>query len=105
MPWWFTVATPVGPCAPDWAIVKEVAGEPPRLYLVRETKGTDNFAKLEKVEQQKIACGKRHFHALGFNGAHGYEWVDSPEKVEQRQGAGCALMKECGLNFNKAPAN
>jgi type III restriction enzyme len=47
LPWWFTVETPVGPYNPDWAIVKEVAGESPRLYLVRETKGTDNFAKLE----------------------------------------------------------
>jgi type III restriction enzyme len=80
LPWWFKVETPVGDYNPDWAIVKEVAGEPPRLYLVRETKGTDSFAKLEKSEQDKIACGKRHFRALGC-AAGDYEWTDSATKV------------------------
>lgn len=80
LPWWFTIETPVGPYNPDWAIVKEVAGEAPRLYLVRETKGTDNFAQLDKLERDKITCGKQHFQALGFD-ARGYEWTDSAAKV------------------------
>jgi type III restriction enzyme len=80
LPWWFRVETPVGDYNPDWAIVKEVAGEPPRLYLVRETKGTTVFGRLEKSEQDRIACGKQHFKALGFDPA-GYEWTDAPAKV------------------------
>ncbi len=80
LPWWFKVETPVGDYNPDWAIVKEVAGEPPRLYLVRETKGMDNFANLEQTEKDKITCGKQHFKALGFAG-NGYEWTDSATKV------------------------
>lgn len=80
LPWWFKVETPVGDYNPDWAIVKEVAGEPLRLYLVRETKGTDNFATLEQTEKDKITCGKQHFKALGFAG-NGYEWTDSAAKV------------------------
>ncbi|MBI2497744.1 MAG: DEAD/DEAH box helicase family protein [Opitutae bacterium] len=80
LPWWFKVETPVGDYNPDWAIVREVAGEPPRLYLVRETKSTGDFSQLEKAEQDKIACGKRHFKALGF-APKDYEWTDSAAKV------------------------
>jgi type III restriction enzyme len=80
LPWWFVVETPVGRYNPDWAIVKEVPEEPPRLYLVRETKGTTNFGALSSEERQKIACGKRHFEALGL-GADGYAWTHSAGKV------------------------
>lgn len=80
LPWWFKVETPVGSYNPDWAIVREVRGEPPRLYLLRETKSTTSFAKLDQSDQDKITCGKRHFEALGFpNG--GYAWTDSAAKV------------------------
>lgn len=36
-----------------------------RVYLVRETKDTTDLAQLRPSESHKIACGKRHFQALG----------------------------------------
>jgi restriction endonuclease len=80
LPRWFTIDTPLGRYNPDWAIVKEGPGEPPRLYLVRETKGVVRLDDLDWEERQKIACGKRHFAALGFQPGD-YDWTDSATRV------------------------
>ena len=67
LPAFFTVPTPIGNYNPDWAIVKEkrdAHGKPigkEKLYLVHETKGTENLEKLRPSEKQKIRCGERHF--------------------------------------------
>ena len=58
----------------------EVTGEPPRLYLVRETKGATRLEDLDADERQKIACGKKHFAAVGLP-VNGYAWTDSAAKV------------------------
>lgn len=64
----FQVETPVGPYNPDWAIAMEPPdGGPARLYLIRETKGTRNPDELRGPEQAKIACGRKHFAAIGVN--------------------------------------
>lgn len=76
LPPWFVVDTPIGGYNPDWALVKEDA-DGVRLYLVRETKGTTDLAKLREVERQKILCGERHFEALGID----YEHVASAAEV------------------------
>ncbi|HED3889906.1 TPA: DEAD/DEAH box helicase family protein [Morganella morganii] len=60
----FKIDTPVGPYNPDWALVTE--GEE-KLYLVRETKSTRNRKELRESEQDKIACGEKHFAAIGVN--------------------------------------
>ena len=63
----FKIDTPVGPYNPDWALVTE--GEE-KLYLVRETKKTGDtldIKKLRETEQDKIACGRKHFDAIGVN--------------------------------------
>jgi len=64
LPQQFKVDTPVGPYNPDWALVTE---EEEKLYLVRETKSTRNKAELRESEQDKIACGEKHFKALGID--------------------------------------
>lgn len=64
LPRWFTVDTPLGTYNPDWAIVKE---EDERLYLVRETKGATDPAKLRAGEAEKIRCGRKHFDTLGVD--------------------------------------
>ena len=74
LPRWFTVETPLGTYNPDWAIVKE--GDD-RVYLVRETKGTQDFLNLRETERQKIACGERHFQTLGVD----YKWVRNANEV------------------------
>ncbi|MBC8457583.1 MAG: hypothetical protein H8D67_06270, partial [Deltaproteobacteria bacterium] len=67
LPTWFTVCTPVGEYNPDWAIVMEDPDKPtgePLLYLVRETKDTQNLDKLRPDEKRKIKCGTKHFEEL-----------------------------------------
>ena len=69
LPPWFMVDTPIGGYNPDWALVKEdIDGV--HLYLVRETKGTNDLAQLRVGERQKILCGVRHFAALGVEYKH-----------------------------------
>ena len=58
LPAWFTVPTPVGSYNPDWAIVKDSA-EGEKLYLVRETKGSQ--ADLRPTEHRKTQYGCKHF--------------------------------------------
>lgn len=70
----FQVPTPVGPYNPDWAIIKSVNGED-KIYLVRETKGTVDTAKLRETEAAKIAAARKHFAVLDVD----YE-VASPDR-------------------------
>jgi type III restriction enzyme len=62
LPDWFKVETPVGTYNPDWAIVKH---DTQTLYLVKETKSTEDFLKLRTTEADKVRCGQRHFETLG----------------------------------------
>ncbi|NKE10701.1 MULTISPECIES: DEAD/DEAH box helicase family protein [Kocuria] len=60
----FKIDTPVGPYNPDWAIVKhEDGGE--RVYMIRETKSTEDEIKRRPTENAKIKSAKRHFEAIG----------------------------------------
>lgn len=84
LPSWFTVNTPVGEYNPDWAIVwedRDEHGRPtdkPLLYLVRETKSTNQVDKLRPDERRKIICGEKHFQrALGTS----YKVVTSPTEL------------------------
>ncbi len=67
MPSWFKVSTPLGTYNPDWAIVKADSEGFEKLYLVRETKTTEDLAALRGKEAGKVACGKAHFQALEVN--------------------------------------
>jgi type III restriction enzyme len=64
LPSWFEIETPVGKYIPDWAIIKD---DGTAMYLVRETKGTNDFLKLRTSEADKVRCGQRHFEALGID--------------------------------------
>lgn len=61
----FKVPTPVGDYNPDWAIIKQVEGED-RIYMVRETKSTQDDNKLRPLELAKIRSATKHFHAIGI---------------------------------------
>ncbi len=74
LPSQFFVDTPVGPYNPDWALVTE---NEEKLYLIRETKSTRNLVELRKTEKDKIACGKKHFEAIGVD----YEVVTTLEEA------------------------
>ncbi|MEY3784293.1 MAG: hypothetical protein RLZZ230_615, partial [Candidatus Parcubacteria bacterium] len=58
----FKINTPLGKYNPDWAIVFY---NDKRLYLVTETKGTNNLEDLSPIEQLKIKAGRKHFEAIG----------------------------------------
>ena len=64
LPGWFRIDTPIGPYNPDWAFVTE---REDKLYFVRETKGTLDSEERRMKENEKIACGRKHFDALGVD--------------------------------------
>ena len=64
LPGWFRIDTPIGPYNPDWAFVTE---REEKLYFVRETKSTLDSEGRRTKENQRIACGRKHFGALGVD--------------------------------------
>jgi type III restriction enzyme len=64
LPAWFKIPTPVGQYNPDWAILKQNGKI---VYMIRETKGTQDALGLRLGESEKIACGEKHFEAIGIN--------------------------------------
>lgn len=62
----FKVPTPVGDYNPDWAIVKQEDGED-RIYMIRETKSTQQESLLRFTESAKIRAAKKHFKAIGID--------------------------------------
>ena len=62
----FVVDTPLGTYNPDWAIVISADGGE-KMYLVRETKFVGDLANLRPSEEQKIACGAKHFKAINVD--------------------------------------
>lgn len=70
----FRIPTPVGDYNPDWAIIKSEGGSD-RVYMIRETKSSSFDELLRSSERAKIACGTKHFAALGIDYAK-----SSPER-------------------------
>ena len=64
LPNWFKINTPLGTYNPDWVVLIDAEGKE-KLYFVVETKGNIAFDALRPSESGKIACGKKHFEALG----------------------------------------
>jgi len=64
LPDWFKITTPLGTYNPDWAVLIEQNGQR-KLYFVLETKGNIFFDALRPTESAKIACGYKHFEAIG----------------------------------------
>ena len=64
LPSWFRIDTPIGLYNPDWAFVTE---REEKLYFVRETKSTLDSEERRTKENQKIACGRKHFETLGVD--------------------------------------
>jgi type III restriction enzyme len=61
----FKIDTPVGNYNPDWAIIKQVDGEP-RIYMIRETKSTLDESKRRPDENAKIKAATKHFEAISI---------------------------------------
>jgi len=80
LPDWFKIETPLGTYNPDWAIVKEDENGQNKVYLVRETKGTNVWLKVPEIQRKKIQCGKAHFKAIGFKDEE-YNWVATADEV------------------------
>jgi type III restriction enzyme len=65
----YLIETPAGGYNPDWAIVMDDGGV---VYLVRETKGSDDLSALRfPTERMKILYGAQHFEAIGAD----YDWL------------------------------
>ncbi|AKK05685.1 restriction endonuclease [Corynebacterium mustelae] len=63
----FKIPTPVGPYNPDWAIVKKDEDGRDHLYLIRETKSSQDPMKRRPSENAKIRAAERHFEAIGLD--------------------------------------
>lgn len=75
LPDWFKIPTPLGNYNPDWAFVRQ-QDDGRAIYLVRETKGTDDLEKLQwESEGWKIKFGRAHFDALRVD----YSFGQNPE--------------------------
>jgi type III restriction enzyme len=72
----FLIPTPVGYYNPDWAIIKTDEDGQDRIYMIRETKSTQNPRERRHEENAKIECGKKHFAAIGI----GDYQVSSPDR-------------------------
>lgn len=70
----FRIPTPVGDYNPDWAIIKVEDGME-HLYLVRETKSSQDPSKRRPSENAKITAAMKHFEAIGVDYA-----VSSPDR-------------------------
>lgn len=97
LPNWFKVPTPIGNYNPDWAIVMddpeaEPGDDASTLFLIAETKGGTDIAKLRFAhEQLKIKYGCRHFRkALGVP----YEIAKDTSQLPT-QSLGMLLEKGC----------
>jgi type III restriction enzyme len=77
LPSWFKIDTPIGRYNPDWAFVTE---RDEKLYFVRETKSTLDSDERRTKENQKTACGRKHFETLGVD----YDVVTSLAEVAIR---------------------
>ena len=64
LPSWFKIATPLGPYTPDWAFLIERDGQGKQAFVL-ETKRDVRAEALHPTESAKIACGAKHFEALG----------------------------------------
>ena len=85
LPRGFTIPTPVGAYAPDWAIAfKE--GSVRHLYFVAETKGSMSTLELRGVEAAKIACAKKLFESLPGRDVR-YHQVASYDDLLEKIGA------------------
>ena len=83
LPRWFQIPTPVGPYNPDWAIV---AGDPNKVYMIRETKSTLDKGKRRESENQKIEFGRRHFKALSAKAEDEVDFKDCTSLAEALAG-------------------
>lgn len=72
LPRTFTIPTPVGNYAPDWAIAFK-KGSVRHVYFVAETKGTLDTLELRGVEEAKIACAKKLFNEASTTGVRYHE--------------------------------
>ena len=59
----FKIPTPVGNCAPDWAIAFE-KGSVRHVFFVAETKGSMDSMTLRDIEKGKIACARKLFNEM-----------------------------------------
>lgn len=72
----FRVPTPVGDYNPDWAIIKVEDGTE-HLYLIRETKSSQDPMKRRPSENAKIKAAMKHFAAIGVD-----YMVSAPDRWE-----------------------
>ncbi len=83
----FVIDTPYGNYTPDWVIVcrKDSLNSPDLgIYFIVETKADRQEDGLQKVERNKIQCGRLHFQAVSDQIR--FDWVNSYEDFRGKFG-------------------
>lgn len=75
----FSIPTPVGGYAPDWAIVFK-QGRVKHIYFIAETKGAMSSMELRKIEESKIKCARKFFAKITSDQVK-YDMVNSYSKL------------------------
>lgn len=76
----YKIDTPAGGYNPDWAIaVQDVKGGSNVMFLVRESKPSEDKSILRGAEWDKIQFGRKHYATLGVD----YRVVDDPQHIIQ----------------------
>ena len=75
----FSIPTPVGGYAPDWAIVFK-QGRVKHIYFIAETKGAMTSMELRKIEESKIKCARKFFAKITSDQVK-YDMVNSYSKL------------------------
>ena len=79
LPGGFYISTPMGKYNPDWAIAF-YEGTIKHIYFVAETKGSALPGHNRIIEENKIACARKHFQTICGDKV-GYDVVDSFQKL------------------------
>lgn len=75
LPRGFSIPTPVGNYAPDWAIAFN-EGTVKHIFFIAETKGSMESMDIRPIEKAKIACAKKLFNEISTSNVK-YHEVDS----------------------------
>ena len=81
LPRGFTIPTPVGNYAPDWAVAFH-EGVVKHIFFIAETKGSMDTLHLDAVETAKIACAEKLFNEMSTEGVKYHQVATYDDMLE-----------------------
>ncbi len=82
----FTIPTPVGNYAPDWAIAMQ-RGSVKHIFFIAETKGSLQSMQLNAIENAKIACCTQLFDEISTANVRYHKVTSYQDLIDAMTGA------------------